>query len=70
MVEAICVAVAGLIGIAAIILKQYYGGKKERDEKAREEEIQQGRRDIAGGNVDAVSERIDKLLSKSNSDPA
>ncbi|MBU0907747.1 MAG: hypothetical protein KKE05_06345 [Nanoarchaeota archaeon] len=53
-----------------MVLKAYYDGKKERDEKAREEEIQQGRRDLVDGNVDAVSERIDRLLRDKSDSPA
>jgi len=70
MVTVILTVVSGLIGIIALVLKAYYDGKKERDEKAREEEIQQGRRDLVDGNVDAVSERIDRLLRDKSDSPA
>ena len=63
-------AIAAAIGIIALVLKQYYAGAPNRMEEERDEDIQQGRRDIADGDVDAVNERIDRLLPSEDSGPA
>ncbi len=70
MITAICTAIAGILGFISVLLNLWMAGQEKRDEKTREEEIQQGRRDIVDGNVDAVQQRIDRLLTKSSSDPA
>lgn len=50
------------LGIVALLLKAYFAGKPQRDERKADEELQQGRKDVVDGNVDAVSARIDRLL--------
>lgn len=62
-------AIAATIGIIALVLKQYYAGAPERVEEKRDEEIQQGRTDIADGDIDAVNERIDRLLGSEDGGP-
>ena len=48
--------IAGLVAIAAALLKWYLGKDKTY------ENVQVGRRDIVNGNTDAVSTRVDKLM--------
>lgn len=62
-------AIAAIIGIIALMLKQYYAGAPKRVEEQRDDEIQQGRRDIADGDIDAVNERVDRLLPSEDGSP-
>jgi hypothetical protein len=55
--------ISALAGLLLYVLKRYDAGKPQRDIEARHDEIQQGRKDIADGNVAAVNERVDRLLS-------
>ena len=56
------------IGAALLIILTLLGmwakGADKRQEKKQYEDLQQGRKDVADGNVDAVSSRIDRLLTK------
>jgi hypothetical protein len=61
-------AVVSILGIIAVLLKAYVARKPQRDEARHEKEIQQGRRDIAEGDADAVSARIDGLLTSAPGD--
>jgi hypothetical protein len=60
--------ISALLGIVLLVLKGYYARDPARKEEQRNEEIQQGRADIAAGNADAVSVRIDSLCSKDPGD--
>jgi hypothetical protein len=62
-------AVAAVFGLLLYILKRYDAGKPGRDSEARDEAIQQGRRDILDSNVAAVNDRIDRLLDQSDHTP-
>lgn len=55
--------VSALAGLLLYLLKRYDERKPDRDNEARNDHIQQGRKDIADGNAAAVSERIDRLLT-------
>lgn len=57
-------AIAALLGIILLVLKQWQANQPTRDQEQRNEEIQQGRADINNGDADAVSGRIDGLLSR------
>lgn len=46
--------------ILLVLIKAWQDGAPARDKETRDEEIQKGRRDIADGNVAAVSVRIDE----------
>jgi len=63
---------AGLGGLVSLWLRDYYSAesKAARKEDARNEAIQQGRQDIADGNVDAVSTRIDSVPDNAPGNPA
>jgi len=56
------------IGAALLIILTLLGmwakGADKRQEKKQYEDLQQGHKDVADGNVDAVSSRIDRLLTK------
>lgn len=58
----------GLAGIISLWMKEYYSeeNKTARKKENGDEELQKGRNDIESGNVDAVSARIDKLLTEEN----
>ncbi len=56
-------AIASLLGIILLVLKQWQANQPKRVKEAADEATQQGRADIANGNADAVSGRIDRLLS-------
>lgn len=60
-------AFTALCGVLLFILKIWTAGKPERDEKHDEKEKMQGRQDIVDGDAAAVSQRLNKLLSKSDS---
>ena len=60
---------SALAGLLLYILKRYDTGQPKRDQEARHDQIQQGRKDIADGDAAAVSDRVDRLLSR-QSDPA
>lgn len=57
--------VTGLLGILSLWLRDYYSKDKteKRNEDKKDDLIQKGRQAIVDGNADAVSKRIDKLLS-------
>lgn len=55
--------ISALAGLLLYILKRYDAGKPQRDIEARHDDIQQGRKDIADGNVAAINERVDRLLA-------
>jgi len=59
-------AIGAALLIILAILKVWIGGKEKREEKQADEQMQQGRKDIVDGNVDAVSARIDRLLTKAS----
>ncbi|MDA8114994.1 MAG: hypothetical protein M0Z43_09760 [Acidithiobacillus sp.] len=54
-------AAAGLFTIIGLLLKAWMANSPERTQEARNAAIQQGRTDIANGNVAAVSQRIDSV---------
>jgi len=60
-------AIAAIFGVIALLLKAYFSGKPERDERKEADAQAQGRKDIVDGNVDAVSARIDGLFEEDNS---
>jgi len=62
-------AVAAVFGLLLYILKRYDTGQPKRDQEARHDQIQQGRKDIAAGDVAAVSDRIDRLFTESDHPP-
>ena len=62
-------ALSVLIPLIAALFKFWLDRAPERKEKAENEKIQQGRQDIADGNVAAVSERIDSLPQTSSNTP-
>jgi hypothetical protein len=55
--------ISALAGLLLYVLQRYDAGKPQRDIEARHDEIQQGRKDIADGNIAAVNERVDRLLA-------
>jgi hypothetical protein len=57
-------AIGTALLIILAILKVWVGGSKKREEKQVDEQMQQGRKDIVDGDTDAVSARIDRLLTK------
>lgn len=62
-------ALTVLILLIAALFKFWMDRAPERKEKAENEKLQQGRQDIADGNVAAVSERIDSLPTHSGDSP-
>lgn len=58
-------AIASLLAIILLVLKQWQANQPKRDQEAADEENQQGRADIADRNADAVNDRIDRLLTGS-----
>ncbi len=59
-------AIGAALLIILAILKFWIGGKEKREEKQADEQMQQGRKDIVDGDTDAVSARIDRLLTKAS----
>ena len=59
-------AIGAALLIILAILKVWIGGKEKREEKQADEQMQQGRKDIVDGDTDAVSARIDRLLTKAS----
>jgi hypothetical protein len=57
-------AIASLLGIVLWGLKQWQSNQPKRDQENAQDEIQQGRKDIANGDAAAVSDRIDSLLTR------
>ena len=57
-------AVAALLGVVGILLKMYIANAPYRAMEKTYDEIEKGRQDIANGDSDAVSSRIDKLLTQ------
>lgn len=64
MVESILSIIGSVLAIIALIAEAYMAMAKSPERKAaeRDEEILQGRRDLADGNAPAVEQRLDKLL--------
>lgn len=58
--------IAAVAGLLLYVLKRYDAGKPKRDKEARHDQIQQGRKDIAAGDVAAVNDRIDRLFTESD----
>lgn len=56
-------AVTALVTLFITLVKWWQSRQPARNQEARHDEIQQGRADIADGDVDAVSARIDRLLA-------
>jgi len=59
---------AGIVGLITLWVKEYNDpeAKQQRAKEAEDERIQAGRRDLSTGDADAVSARIDRLLSLQN----
>lgn len=53
--------IAPLLETILIGLRWWWSNKKKKEE---DERLQQGRKDIVDGDVDAVSARLDRLLTK------
>jgi hypothetical protein len=49
--------------ILLVFLQAWQGGAPKRKEEEREAEIQAGRQAIAGGDVGAVNQRLDRVLT-------
>lgn len=60
MTAAVLSIIGGIIALIVLVMQKWES--KEQKEKRRNEEIQQGRKDIVDGNTDAVTARVDKLL--------
>lgn len=56
-------ALAGLFGILLLVLREYIANQPGRTQEVTDHGNQQGRIDIATGNVDAINDRGDELLS-------
>ena len=54
-------AIAAILGVIAPIILRFIQGNPERK---RDEEIQEGREDIASGDVNSVSVRVDRVCGK------
>jgi len=63
MMNSILAAVTIIGSVLLALLKAWEDGAPRRKEDAREAEIQDGRAAIAGGDVGAVSQRIDRVLT-------
>lgn len=61
-------AVTAIITLIIALMKWWQSRQPERDQENRYDAIQQGRNDIANGDVDAVNGRIDQLLSQQSDD--
>ena len=61
-------AVTAIITLIIALMKWWQSRQPERDQENRYDVIQQGRNDIANGDVDAVNGRIDQLLSQQSDD--
>ena len=56
--------ITGVLSIAGLLLKWYMDRAPQRAEEARNEATQKGRQDIATGNIDAIDQRLDIVLSQ------
>jgi hypothetical protein len=72
MIAIVLQVLAGIVGLITLWVKEYNDpeAKQKRAKEAEDERIQAGRRDLSDGNVDAVSARIDRLLSSQDSSNA
>ena len=62
-------AIYAIAGLLLFALKQWLAAAPKRNQEAADDATQQGRADIADGDAAAVSDRVDRLLSR-QSDPA
>jgi hypothetical protein len=62
--------ITGLLSIASLLLKMYMDRTPQRTQEERDEEINQGRLDIANGDTAAVGARIDSVSEAATGDPA
>jgi hypothetical protein len=53
--------IAGALAIIGLLIKAYLAGAPARAKEDVDDAIQQGRADIANGNADAISVRIDSV---------
>lgn len=60
--------ISAALGIAALVLKAWLEKAPKREQEKRNDEIQEGRQDIATGNADAVSARIDSVCGQRSGD--
>ena len=66
MIKLVCKLIAALLTLATKLYEAYQRNAPSRETRKRDEEIDQGRKDIVDGNVDAVQSRIDQLLRHKN----
>ena len=64
MITAIATIIAYLLPFITEMVKVWQAGAPERKEVQRREQTQKGRTDIAAGNADSVSVRIDSVLAQ------
>lgn len=57
-------AITAVFAVVLALLKWWQSQQPARDQEQRYDEIQQGRADIANGDVNSVNARIDRLLSR------
>lgn len=55
--------VTAFLSVVALLLEAWAQNRPQRNKEKADDATQKGRQDIVDGDVDAVSERIDKLLS-------
>jgi hypothetical protein len=55
-------AIASVLGIILLVLKQWQAGKPKRSQEQRDEATQNGRDDIGNNDAVAIDDRIDRLL--------
>ena len=55
-------AITAILSIIAILLEAWAKNSPTREKEEKDDAIEQGRRDLSEGNVDAVAARIDRLL--------
>jgi len=60
-------AVTAVFTVIAALLQIWAENSPQRAKEKRDAEIQQGRTDIANGNVAAVNQRLDRVLTQDSS---
>ena len=66
MVKFVCSLITVLLTLVTKVYEAYQRNAPKREAQKRDEEIDQGRKDIVDGNADAVQSRIDWLLRHKN----
>lgn len=63
-------AITAVFSVIALLLEAWAQNAPQRKKEDRDEAIQNGRVDIADGDAQSVSARVDRVLTETTGDPA